>query len=316
VSEEPGIREQCQPDLLPFCSSWVSGRENGVCPSTGGFPSDTSFAIVCTTLSVEGGLIQALADFANPSVSVLLTPLVLGYCGVVVLAAYTVRSAVGFGGGLIAIPLLALVLPVPLVVPLVTLLGLTQSVRYVSFERRSIHWPELRRLLLPSALGVLIGLYLFSALDPIWLSRALGAFLLMYVGLALFGPHSGLHADPRLVPFLAGPLGAAAAIVATLFGGMAGPIYVTYLDLARLDKNQFRATVQTILLVLAVMRMAGYIATGAIDMDALVAFGLALPAMIAGTYLGNCLHVRVSQRHFSTLVYLVLVASGTVLLTR
>jgi len=245
-----------------------------------------------------------------------LAPLALGYCGVVILTAYAVRSTVGFGGGLIAIPLLALALPVPLVVPLVTLLGLTHSMRYVLFQHRLIQWRELRRLLLPSAFGVLAGLYLFHLLDANSLARALGAFLLTYVALALTRLRRAQLAGPRLAPFLALPLGATAGTVATLFGGMAGPIYVTYLDVARLDKARFRATIQAVLLVLAVMRLVGYAAEGAIGHDALVAFGMAVPAMLLGTYIGNHLHLRVNQEHFRTLVRLLLVVSGVVLLFR
>lgn len=54
-----------------------------------------------------------------------LTPVNLIFCGIIVLAAYTVRGIGGFGSGLVAIPLLALVLPMHIIVPVITLLGFT-----------------------------------------------------------------------------------------------------------------------------------------------------------------------------------------------
>ncbi|HEY7041319.1 MAG TPA: hypothetical protein VID28_20800, partial [Methylomirabilota bacterium] len=44
------------------------------------------------------------------------------YSGLVLLLAYWVRGVAGFGSGLIAVPLLTLAWPVPLVVPLVVAL--------------------------------------------------------------------------------------------------------------------------------------------------------------------------------------------------
>ena len=50
----------------------------------------------------------------------LATPWVLAFGAAVVFAAYTLRGATGFGAGVVAIPPLALVLPLTVMIPVVT----------------------------------------------------------------------------------------------------------------------------------------------------------------------------------------------------
>ena len=94
--------------------------------------------------------------------------------------AYFVRGVAGFGSGLIAIPLLALVLPLTLVVPLVVFLDYVASASHGLKDRAQIQWHQIFPLLPFTALGVLTGLYLFQAIDSVLLAHALGVFVVLY----------------------------------------------------------------------------------------------------------------------------------------
>jgi uncharacterized membrane protein YfcA len=244
-----------------------------------------------------------------------LSVLQLAFCAAVLVIAYGVRGITGFGSGALAIPLLALALPLRVIVPVITLLGFFASISHIVQDRSRIAWGELLRLLPFTALGVAAGLYLFVSLSPETLRNLLGGFVIVY---ALFSLREGGFGrfEQRLAPLVLAPAGALAGLVATLFGGMSGPIYVVYLRMRRLGKAEFRVTIATILFVLALIRIAGYAGVGVFDRAALLAFATAVPAMALGTFVGNRMHARVSERAFSRFVAALLVVSGAALILK
>lgn len=239
----------------------------------------------------------------------------MAFCAVVVIAAYAVRGATGFGSSALSLPLLALVLPMRVIVPVITLLGFFAAVGHIAQDRGRIAWRELLKLLPFTVIGVAAGLYLFVSLSQATLRVLLGGFVIVYALYSLLGRGAG-RLERRLAPFIIAPVSALAGLVATLFGGMAGPIYVIYLNMVGLDKSAFRVTIATILFVLAAMRIAGYIGIGVFDKATLLVFLSALPVMAVGMFLGNRIHARVSERGFTRFVAAVLIASGTALILK
>ena len=95
---------------------------------------------------------------------------------------------------------------------------------------------------------------------------------------------------------------------------MAGVFYAIYLDMKHLDKHRFRATVAATLLVLGVVRGAGYFAVGAYDREALIATAISLPLMFMGVALGNRIHTNLSEIAFRRVLSVVLIGSGVPLI--
>ncbi len=234
----------------------------------------------------------------------------LAWCFAVVFVAYALRGATGFGAGVVSIPLLLLVLPLPVVIPLVTAMGMIASFGQAVHQRRSVDWRGLRLLLLPSLAGIGVGLWLFAAVDPQHLRRALALFI---VGYAVSGylPWRMAGAAPRWLCLLAGALG---AFVATVFGGMAGPFYVVYLRSLALDKVRFRATVSVALLCLSVLRASGYGGLGLYDERVLWLLAAALPVVALAMIAGDRWHARLDEARFGHLVAALLALSGAALL--
>ncbi|MGH8707328.1 MAG: TSUP family transporter, partial [Burkholderiales bacterium] len=121
-------------------------------------------------------MLSALAE----GLLALASPQVLALCAAVVFAAYVLRGATGFGAGVVAIPLLALVMPLTVVIPVITTLGIVASLGQSVQEFRHVDWRALRGLALPSALGMGIGLWLFASLDQVLLVKAFAAFIILY----------------------------------------------------------------------------------------------------------------------------------------
>jgi len=232
--------------------------------------------------------------------------------GAIILSvAYFVRGVAGFGSGLIAIPLLALTMPLSLAVPLVVFLDYVASASHGLKDRAQIQWRQILPLLPFTAIGVISGLYLFKTIDPVMLAHALGVFILAYAAYSLLIKDG----DGRASSLWAVPAGSLGGLVGTLFG-TGGPFYVVYLKHRGLPKTQFRATFATIFLMDGAGRLTGYLASGYFERDWLLLAAASLPLMAIGLYLGGHVHTNISQRTFQVAVSLLLVISGISLLLR
>ncbi|MGH8736763.1 MAG: sulfite exporter TauE/SafE family protein [Burkholderiales bacterium] len=237
----------------------------------------------------------------------------LAWCALVIVVAYTLRGATGFGAGVVSIPLLVLVLPLRAVIPVVTSLGIVASFGQTAREFRHVEWRGVRGLLLPTLVGAGAGLWLFKALHPEMLRSALALFIIAYA-LRSLAPRKAVLRAPRA--WLAPLAGAGGGLLSTLFGGMAGPIFVVYLNALNLDKARFRATMSATLFLLALLRAAGYGGLGFYDKRALALIALLLPAMVIGMVLGERVHHGIPETTFRRVVALLLAASGVALLLK
>jgi uncharacterized membrane protein YfcA len=245
----------------------------------------------------------ALAELAGPWA--------LAYCGVVVFFAYMLRGATGFGAGVVAIPLLALVLPITVVIPVLTTLGIAASLGQSAQEFRHVDWRALRGLALPGAIGLGLGLWLFASLDQALLLRAFAVFIIAYGTWSLLPWKIPAQLPPRA---LAAAAGSSGGLVATLFGGMAGPFFVIYLRSLGLDKRRFRASMSSVLFCLGLVRAGGYGGLGFYDRRAIAFLVLLAPVMVIAMLAGDRWHARLDQAKFERVVAVLLAGSGLALL--
>jgi uncharacterized protein len=228
---------------------------------------------------------------------------------------YALRGSTGFGAAA-AMPLLGLVIPLKVLIPAWTLIGLTAGITLLGRDRPYIAWREMVRLLPTCMIGIAIGLYLFTSLDSRTLAQGLGALILFYGLYSLWltsRPQTRWQASPRLIAPVAGTLG---GVIGTTFGTMASVFFAIYFDVIRMTKEAFRASMTAILVALGVVRGLGYWAVGEYNRDVLVTVAIALPMMLAGIYIGNRIHTGISELAFRRLVSGALMVSGAALLVK
>ena len=124
----------------------------------------------------------------------------------IISVAFFVRGIAGFGSGLIAIPLLAQILPLSVVVPMVGLLDYIASSSHGVKHRQAISWGDVLPLLPFTLAGVLTALYLFKTLDADLLRTALGGFIVLYAFYTLLSSGPGFRGS-RLWAAPAGAFG-------------------------------------------------------------------------------------------------------------
>src|SRR5207302_4670770 len=99
----------------------------------------------------------------------------------VITAAFAVRSAAGFGAVLIiAMPMLAFVLPVSTAVSITTALTAITSLHHLSRDWHRVAWRHFTIMAFYSAIGIGVGFFVINLLDEHALRRSLGVFLIFY----------------------------------------------------------------------------------------------------------------------------------------
>jgi uncharacterized membrane protein YfcA len=244
-----------------------------------------------------------------------LSPFEIVYCSAVMVLSYSLRGSTGFGAAA-AMPLLALVIPLKVLIPAWTLIGLAAGVTLLGRDRAYIAWDHMARLAPTCLVGIGVGLYVFTALDSNSLARGLGALIVVYGGYSLWlTSRAPLHwqTSARIVAPLAGVF---AGAVGTTFGTMASVFFAIYFDVVRMSKEEFRATMSAVLVALGIVRGLGYWAVGEYTRDVLMTVAIALPMMLLGIFIGDRIHSGLSALSFRRLISGALIASGLALMVR
>lgn len=241
-----------------------------------------------------------------------LTPEIIVIAAAVVAGAYLVYGLTGFGSTVIALPLLAQLLPLKLAVALMLLLDFSAFLGFGLRVRRGIRVDEIGRLLPTALVGMALGLTLLIRVAEFWLLGLLGVFVLCYAAYGLL--RRGLPG--RLPRWSALPIGLAGGAFSVLFG-TGGVLFAIY-NAGRIgDKSELRASNAATIAFSAVVRLVLFGATGLLAQEGLwLLLAWMLPALALGVLLGHRLHARVPAGAVVRAVHAVLLLAGISLLVR
>ena len=224
-----------------------------------------------------------------------------------------IRSAFGFGEALIAVPLLAFFIPIPVAAPLAVLVSITIAAIVVVQDRRHIHLRSAGWLVLSTLFGIPLGLLLLTRMPEHLIKAGLGVLILVFALSSLSGGvRVRLRHDSRIwmlgCGFIAGILGGAY--------GMNGPPLVIYGSLRGWSAQHFRATLQVYFLPASILGMAGYLGAGMWTPVVTRDYLLCLPVMLPAVFLGRAINHRLSAAAFSRYIYLGLAGIGMALMVQ
>jgi hypothetical protein len=229
----------------------------------------------------------------------------------VLLLATVIRSAFGFGEALVAVPLLALVVPVEIAAPVAVLASVTVAFIAVVQDWRKIHWRSAGWLILSSMAGIPLGLALLKWAPEAGVKLGLAAVILGFSTYALRGGGHGELKDDRFAwvfGFLSGILGGAY--------GMNGPPLVMYGSLRKWSPQHFRATLQGYFLPASLAGLWGYRLAGLLTPVVTRYYLLSLPAVIVATFIGRAINQKMDHQRFVRWVHRGLIGAGILLLVQ
>jgi uncharacterized protein len=220
-----------------------------------------------------------------------------------------VRSAFGFGEALVAVPLLALMMPVTVAAPIAALVSITVAFVVVVQDWRHVRWKSAARLVLSTFAGIPIGLLLLKRVPEPVVKTMLALVIIAFSIQGLRGAvrwHIAGNGAAWVFGFAAGVLGGAY--------GMNGPPLAVYGSARRWSPPQFRATLQGYFLPASAAGMFGYWWIGLWTSSVTHLYLTSLPLVVAAIALGRVLNARLSAQRFSALVYMSLLVVAVILL--
>jgi len=231
----------------------------------------------------------------------------------VVFIATVFRSAFGFGESLIAVPLLALWIPLDVSVPLSVLVSITIAGIVVIQDWDKIHLKSAGGLIGFTLIGIPIGLLLLVKTDERIVKAVLGLVVSVFSLYLLTGKQLKELKKDNL-PWLFG-CGLLSGILGGAYG-INGPPLVVYGAKRRWSAQHFRATVQGYFLIASAVGMLGYWLTGLLVPAVFHYYLLSLPAMVPAVFIGRLINNRLNSESFFKYVYVVLLGIGLFLLIK
>lgn len=229
----------------------------------------------------------------------------------VIFLATLIRSAFGFGEALIAVPLLALRIPIDVAAPLAVLYSITVATIIILQDWKKVHFTSAGWLVLATIFGIPIGLWLLIVVNERDAKILLAIVIAVFSIYSLLNRHRlKLESDSRfwmlMSGFIAGVLGGAY--------GINGPPLAIYGAARGWSPQHFRATLQGYFLPASLIGMTGYALTGLWVPAVTHYFLISLPLAIVAVFIGRFINHRFSGETFLKYVYGGLIAIAGILL--
>jgi uncharacterized membrane protein YfcA len=238
---------------------------------------------------------------------------VTAYVIAVIFVATLIRSTVGFGEALVAVPLLAMRLHVTVAAPLAVLVSVTMAAIIVLQDWRHVQLRSATGLILAALPGIPLGILLLAKGDEHTVKLILGIIIIGFSIYSLAARTTLYLREDHLswllaCGFLSGVLGGAY--------GMNGPPLAVYGALRRWSAQHFRATLQGYFLVASLAGLVGYSSFGIWNAAVTRYFLLSLPAVLIAILIGRAINRRMKDDRFFRYVYLGLIAVGGILVVQ
>jgi len=233
----------------------------------------------------------------------------------IALVSFLSETVVGFGSTILAVTMGANFYPIHVLLPVIVPVNLLLSIYLVTRHHDAIDLRVLLRRILPfMGLGMPIGLFIFTLRENRALQIGFAAFVLVLAGLELYRLLVHHRRPTRPLPFVGGALLLLAGGVIHGIYGSGGPMAVYFTSREIHDKRRFRSTLSLLWLLLNIVLLCSYAATGVLTLETAKLSLVLLAPLVVALVAGEIIHGRVQERPFRVLVYLLLLGAGGILL--
>ena len=227
--------------------------------------------------------------------------------------AFLVKGVAGFGGPLLAVPIIAPTLGVEHAVVVVSIGNLVSNVMML-WEHRTGYGDTrslLVRLLSAGAAGTVLGTWLLTRLDNRPLAVAVAALVLGYIAVSLARPDLRMNPDRGLR--WAWPIGAVGGLVHGATGN-SGPVFGTFLHSLGLARSSFVFALTVPFLVFGAIQVVTLFSLGAFTAERTTQALWAILPVLVVIPVGTRIARRLNQRAFERIVMALLAFAAVRLL--
>jgi hypothetical protein len=221
-----------------------------------------------------------------------------------------VSGLAGFGTALMALGIWLHVLAPAEAAVLVVICSVVAQLQTIPTVWHAIDRARVGPMIAAGLLGVPVGGWLLTRVDPNLFRLAMGILLVAFSGFMLFGRQRthitrGGHAADATVGFVAGIMGGLA--------GLSGALPTIWAALRGWGKDERRGVFQAFNLAILLAALLSHLIAGRFTREVGWLVMLALPGTVAGAWLGARTYRRLSDRRFHEVVLGLLGLSGLTL---
>jgi uncharacterized membrane protein YfcA len=220
--------------------------------------------------------------------------------------ASTVKSAIGFGEGLVNMAFLGFFLPLNLCGPYVSIISVCGSFYIVIRGWNKLEFKNLFVMVLGSLLFVPAGIYVASITDANLMKFYLGIFITIFSIFSLFNPRMGKLKDNRFGIIFGGMGGFLAGAY-----NIPGPPVAIYGTMRSWLPYIFRLNLQAYFACTSSIVLFGHILKGNLNLTVFWMSLFALPAVFTGIFIGKKINTKLTNPTiFKKIIYAILTIVG------
>lgn len=220
----------------------------------------------------------------------------------VIFFSYVVQALTGFAGAMLAMPLTIRLIDLDPARITLNFMGLASSLYIVYKDHKYINKSVIKKTILWLVLGMLLSIFVYSYVDTQLLMYLYGAMIVIIAIKKMF-----FKKDIPLPEFIMKLLLILGGIAQGLFNS-GGPLVVVYMASMTKSKEEFRATLSMIWVLLSCMFVCQNLSI--ITTNEITFSLIALVPLIVSVIIGSWIHHRVTQEKFMKFSYIMLLLSG------
>lgn len=202
-------------------------------------------------------------------------------CFVIITAAALVQGITSFGFSLLAVPLLALILPLNQIVPMLVIFSLVLNVIVFSKLTGTLDKKQIILLVSFGLMSIPLGIYALKVVDESLIKLTVGVLIIVSSIAMNFGlkvKFKNQNIAYGLTGFLSGILNGASSL--------SGPPVILLLSNEGVDKANFRKTLATYFMTLNFFSIPLFVMNGLITSEVMMTSVQLFPALLIGTLTG------------------------------
>ncbi len=234
---------------------------------------------------------------------------------IIIMLGQIIYAAIGFGSAMISITMLSIIFGnISQIIPYFLLLCVPTEIIIVSRNRHFLDFKFLKNFLLYLFSGLLIGSLLLKFTMP--------QKLLIYLGLVIIViAFYFLLFENKMNPSFKknGMAGKTLSFLSGILGGVygiSGPPIIIFLKGLKMDKSRFRTTILSVFFAMSIIRTFIYTLLGLYNTKIILSVIATLPFVAAGIYIGNKIHLIISETRFKKITAILLLINGTILVLK
>ena len=225
----------------------------------------------------------------------------------IVLLAASLQASTGYGFSMIGTPILMMVYPAHTAIQINIILSIILSALMIYNIRKEVDTDLLKRVIIGSFPGIILGIFVYLYMDIDWLKFFVGLIILIVTFMLIF---KVTIERTQKKDYLTGSISGAL----TTSIGVPGPPLLLYFSGSHMEMAALRSTTLAYYLFIYTVSLGMQVTFGGTSARIWTEALIAVPALIVGILIGLYVFKHIRKSVFFVITYMILIASGLYLM--